>query len=84
MCHLWTGGLATLIERPSRRPELAAYCLTFALESVYRYFIQRGALRYNENWLVLIICGAAAVMMHHQKQQPSFVMNWLFGLDSGN
>lgn len=29
MKHCWVAGIATLIERPSRQNELAAYCLTY-------------------------------------------------------
>eukprot|EP01089_Gocevia_fonbrunei_P002163 TRINITY_DN12156_c0_g1_i1.p1 TRINITY_DN12156_c0_g1~~TRINITY_DN12156_c0_g1_i1.p1 ORF type:complete len:428 (-),score=52.24 TRINITY_DN12156_c0_g1_i1:31-1314(-) len=78
--HLWTSGLALLFERESRRPELSAYCLTFALESLYRYFIQKGTVSYSPALLTLLICTAAGIILQNHAKQPQVVMNWLFGL----
>ncbi|KAL6058735.1 transmembrane protein 135-like [Balamuthia mandrillaris] len=80
LLHLWVAGLATLIERPSRRPELAAYCLTFALESLYRYMLERYRLPVPRSLSLLAICLSAAVMLHHHTKQPAVAMNWLFGI----
>lgn len=78
--HTWTSGLATLIERPNRRVELAAYCCTFALDSVYRYFRVNGRLK-QRKWLgVLGIMLSMAAMMHYHDQQPRVVVKWLFGV----
>eukprot|EP01129_Flabellula_baltica_P014161 TRINITY_DN6725_c0_g1_i1.p1 TRINITY_DN6725_c0_g1~~TRINITY_DN6725_c0_g1_i1.p1 ORF type:complete len:385 (+),score=58.20 TRINITY_DN6725_c0_g1_i1:50-1204(+) len=76
--HTWIAGLALLIERPSRRKELAAYCLTYAIESVYRQLMAKGLVKVfpSLNTLILSIC--AGVVMHHHEQQPAMLMKWLF------
>lgn len=37
MLHVWVAGLFILLERPRRQVELAMYCSTYALDSVYRF-----------------------------------------------
>jgi len=77
---LCPAGLGTLVERPSRRPELAAYCLTFALDSSYRYFRVNGMLN-SRPWLsAIVISLASAMMLHHHDKQPQVVIRWLFGI----
>lgn len=80
MSHLWVSGLSTLIERPSRRPELAAYCATFALESLFRYYIDRGTITYRPGVLTLVICFSAFLMLHYHEKQPAVAMKWLCGV----
>eukprot|EP01121_Diplochlamys_sp_Union-15-3_P019753 TRINITY_DN7517_c0_g1_i1.p1 TRINITY_DN7517_c0_g1~~TRINITY_DN7517_c0_g1_i1.p1 ORF type:complete len:283 (-),score=2.84 TRINITY_DN7517_c0_g1_i1:28-876(-) len=78
LLHTWLGGLATLLERPSRRPELAVYCATYALESIYRHFRNRGIFP-RLPWLGMItmIC-SFSIMLYHTDQMPVFVKNFLF------
>jgi len=36
--HTWISGFSVLLERPGRRSELAIYCLTYAMDSFYRWY----------------------------------------------
>lgn len=79
MMHTWMAGLGLLIERDARRPELAAYCATYAFDSIYRRFVKKpsGFL----HWLILCIC--SSVMLHNHTHQPAMLMKWLFKLVPG-
>jgi hypothetical protein len=78
MGHTWLAGLATLIEREGRRNELAAYCATYALDSIYRKLVTPNAFIH---WLILSIC--SGIMLHNHTEQPAVLMKWLFKLGSG-
>jgi len=80
LLHGWAGGLATLIERPSRRPELAVYCATYALESIYRYLRNNGWLPQMPFLGMLVMIFSFATIVHHINQQPAFLRNFLFRL----
>jgi hypothetical protein len=75
MMHTWFAGLATLIERDGRRNELAAYCATYALDSIYRKLCTPIL---SLHWLVLSVC--SAIMLHNHTEQPAVLMKWLFKL----
>jgi len=78
--HTWISGLAVLLERPGRRSELAIYCLTYAMDSLYRWYKET----YKESGfqlptrLLLVLSGS--ILFHHHLNQPSFVMKWLLQL----
>ncbi|CAK0784870.1 hypothetical protein CVIRNUC_008075 [Coccomyxa viridis] len=63
----WTGGLATLLEKKSRRMELAIYCLSRALESFALCLVDWGLVRRRDvpkRADVLMFSAAAAAIMH--------------------
>ncbi|CAL5223327.1 g5824 [Coccomyxa viridis] len=63
----WTGGLATLLEKKSRRMELAVYCLSRALESFALCLVDWGLVRRRDvpkRIDVLMFSAAAAAIMH--------------------
>lgn len=39
--HVWTVGLASIIEKPKRRTDLATYCLSYALDHLYNKSVGR-------------------------------------------
>jgi len=79
MTQAWVAGLATLIEVPSRQSELAAYCLPFALETVFRY-AQRMQLIEPKPWRTkAVIVLSTAMIIHNLRQQPR-ILGWLFGV----
>jgi len=82
MMHTWVSGLATGIEKPSRRAELASYCLTYALEGLYQVWMDKGYVdNYpNVNLLVLSLC--LAVFVYKKEQQPDIVIKFIFGVDN--
>jgi len=81
--HGWVAGLAVLIETKSRRAELAAYCLTYALESIFIYFQRRGWVTVMPSLNALFLSVAAGLLLHHHDHQPKAAIHWLFKLGSG-
>jgi len=79
-CHTWVAGLATLIEREQRRSELANYCFTYALDSV---FMTLKNTEFGKDFklpgrsLLLLSLG---ILGHFHEQQPAFLTGWLFRL----
>lgn len=76
--HTWAAGLPILLERESRRNELAAYCSTYALDSLYRWGLDSKVIKDRPilNLLIMSLCGA--VMLYNHNQQPAILMKWLF------
>jgi len=81
--HAWVAGLAVILESTSRRSELAAYCLTYALESIYNHFKEKKGLIMSPSLNALVLAISAGVLLHHHDHQPKAVMHWLFKLGSG-
>mmetsp|Transcript_29350 Transcript_29350/g.32608 ORF Transcript_29350/g.32608 Transcript_29350/m.32608 type:complete len:374 (-) Transcript_29350:91-1212(-) len=80
--HTWIAGLATLIDRPSKRKELAAYCLTYAIDSFYTYLRKRGHIGHPPSWVSgTILVLSIGLMMYHFDQQPGFLTKWLLNID---
>lgn len=76
--HTWTAGLALLLERPSRRPELAAYCLTQALNSVYNYAKHRNWVKPRQSATIFaIIISVGLIVFQHRNSK--LLMQLLFG-----
>jgi len=82
--HGWISGLAVLLEPKGRRGELAAYCLTYALETVFIYLQRRGYVNVSPSVNSLMLAVAAGILVHHHEQQPKAMIHWLFKLGSGN
>jgi len=72
-----------LLETKSRRAELAAYCLTYAIETIFIYFRKRGWVELSPSVNALLLAVAAGVLVHHHDHQPKAVIHWLFKLGSG-
>lgn len=79
MSQAWVAGLATLIELPSRQSELAAYCLPFALETMYRYAQRMGWVVAKPWKTTTVIVLSVAALIHNLRKQPR-LLNWLFGV----
>lgn len=63
----WTGGLATLVEKKSRRMELAFYCLSRAIESCALCLQQWGWINADslpQRFDVLLFSTATAAILH--------------------
>lgn len=79
-------GLASLIEKPSRRTELAIYCLGLALQSVGRRASRSGnAPRLKRVDAMLISLSSATIMHCYTRHPETFgakyknVFDWVFG-----
>jgi hypothetical protein len=77
---VWMAGLATIFEREGRQKELAAYCLTHALDSIYGFLKQRRLVSPNDWVSGITTVLAFATLLHHHHQQPQFVSKILFGI----
>jgi len=81
--HAWIAGLAVILETASRRSELAAYCLTYTLESFFIYLQRQGYSLMSPPVNALLLAISAGVLLHHHDHQPKAAMHWLFKLGSG-
>jgi hypothetical protein len=80
--HVWMAGLATLFERKERRPELASYCATYAIDTIWR----RLEIRYPyicgliQPFLsAILLIASCSIMLHHYNKQPALVTKWVLG-----
>jgi len=78
--HTWITGLSTLIERPSRRPELAAYCLTYALEVFYNQLVEWKYIDIYPKLNLLLISFFISILIYHHDQQPNIIMKFLLNI----
>jgi hypothetical protein len=78
--HCMLAGLATLIERPGRRTELASYCCTYALHSIYLQLRKRNLVRPSQSLGTLTFAISLAIILHNHSALPSFLTSWLFAL----
>jgi hypothetical protein len=85
LCSL-PAGLATLIEKPSRRTELALFCTGHALQSAARCALMWGWIRPVRRADVALLMLSSSYIMHTYINQPesfrsSFrnVFDWIFG-----
>lgn len=76
--HTWAAGLALLIERPSRRPELAAYCLTQALNSCYTYAKVKSWVKPRQSVTIFAIIVSVGLIVFQHKNSK-LLMQLLFG-----
>ncbi|KAH6567936.1 hypothetical protein BASA62_005762 [Batrachochytrium salamandrivorans] len=70
-------GLAVLLEHPSRRTELAMYCLPKGIQSLYTLLINRGRMVSLKGLDVIGACCAMSVLMGVYQVEPhqmSFMM----------
>eukprot|EP01127_Copromyxa_protea_P023255 TRINITY_DN8662_c0_g1_i1.p1 TRINITY_DN8662_c0_g1~~TRINITY_DN8662_c0_g1_i1.p1 ORF type:complete len:368 (+),score=19.79 TRINITY_DN8662_c0_g1_i1:32-1135(+) len=80
MLHTWVAGLFILCERPRRQVELAMYCSTYALDSVYK-FIRTTELgkTFSLPRRLIMLC-SLSILSHYHMHQPHFVTRWLCGI----
>ncbi len=79
-------GLATLLEKPSRRTELALFCTGHALQSAARCAVLWGWVRPVRRADVALLMVSSSVIMHsYMHERASFrssfrsVFDWMFG-----
>ncbi|KAL6075939.1 hypothetical protein QOT17_003249 [Balamuthia mandrillaris] len=82
MFYCMIAGLAVLIEKPRRRSMLAAYCLTYALDSLYRGLLRHTTVRPSPLVAFVLMTFSAAVMVQHHRNQPAFLIKWLLGIST--
>ena len=79
--RLWLAGLAVLIEKPSRRPELAQYCATYALDTVYNHCVNRNIIKPNHQYIgTLVLCFSWFILLWNFREQPTILSKWLLGI----
>jgi len=81
--HAWLAGVPVLLETQTRRAELAAYCLTYSLESIYNYIQRQGCNLFSPSINSLLLALSAGVLLHYHDHQPKAAIHWLFKLGSG-
>jgi len=77
--HTFVSGLATLIERRNRRNELAAYCATYALDSIMKSITASDTIPEIPYFTPFIFCIALAILVKHRKQQPWIFSHFMLG-----
>ena len=78
---MWIAGASSLFEGEGRRKEIAAYSLTYALQSLFNRAAKYGLVKPHPLFNWTIIASSCAIMLHHPKQQPAFLMKWLFQIE---
>ena len=85
LCSL-PAGLATLIEKPSRRTELALFCTGHACQSLARCAVLWGWVRPVKRMDVGLLMCSSSFIMHTYLHEPGLfrssflnVFNWIFG-----
>jgi hypothetical protein len=76
MIWAWLGGLWVMLEKPSRRVELATYCSAHALNSLYNRYHLEEKTKGGGTILLMISC---AILLHNWVKEPNFVKTMLFG-----
>jgi hypothetical protein len=77
----WLGGFPVLFERPSRQVELASYCLSHAINSLYNRYRIMGLIRPSNVVGSGLLALSTAILMTSFSQSPSWVTRRLFGDD---
>jgi len=82
--HVWVSGLATLIERKERRTELATYCLTYAIDAIWRRMETAYPLLKKTKPILaaIILTISCSVLLHHYNKQPALVTKYILSFDS--
>merc|ERR1711879_722098 len=77
----WVSGLATVLERKERRPLLAIYCATYAIDSIWRRMEMSSPLLKKLQPFIsaLMLVASCSVLLHHHNQQPDLVTKWVLG-----
>ncbi|EFA84640.1 transmembrane protein [Heterostelium album PN500] len=76
----FAGLLSILIERKSRRSELALYCLNQTLEIMWKMAATRGFAFYIKNGEVLVFMIASAILMYFFQHEPDSLRSNMNGL----
>ena len=76
----WVPGLAVLLERPNRRKELASYCLSHALNTIWNNARLKYNLKSNDWVSVLSLAISIGVLLQHFEQQPNLIASHVFGI----
>ncbi len=76
----WIPGIAVLVERPSRRRELASYCLSHALNAYWNW-AKRGLGLQSRDWVsVLLLSLSFGILLQHFEEQPNAITSVCFGI----
>ena len=78
--RLWISGLPVLIELPGRRKELAQYCATYAIDTIYRNFVALRLAQPSDFYGFCLLSFAWLLLLWNFKTQPKFVSSWVLGL----
>jgi len=80
MAFVWLGGFSTILETQGRQKELAAYCLTHTLDSLYLALKNRNVIKPNNFLSSIALMSAFATIMNFHIHQPEFITKFLFGI----
>eukprot|EP01096_Ripella_sp_DP13-Kostka_P015022 TRINITY_DN6911_c0_g1_i1.p1 TRINITY_DN6911_c0_g1~~TRINITY_DN6911_c0_g1_i1.p1 ORF type:complete len:399 (-),score=141.35 TRINITY_DN6911_c0_g1_i1:77-1273(-) len=79
--HLWIAGLSTLVERSSRRTELAIYCATYALDSLYNRLGNLKVLKKHDPILGSTLLIFSVSVLLYYSRAPAVLIKWLLDMD---
>ena len=82
--HVWAAGLATLVERKERRPELAAYCSTYAIDSIWNRMENSNPFlkQVRPVLAAVVLIASCSILLHHYNKQPALVTKWVLGFET--
>jgi len=78
--RLWLSGVPVLLERKSRQVELAQYCATYAVDTIYRYLEFKKIVAPSYTIGVLLTSFAWSILLWNSDSQPTILSRWLFGI----
>lgn len=78
----WFAGLSVLIERPSRRRELASYCASHALNAYWNIIKREWHVQPRDSVAVLLLAFSFGTLLQHFEQQPNAITTYFFGINS--
>jgi len=83
--HTWVAGLAVLIEHPSRRSELATYCMGYVVDSLYRWGVFSKTIpEFTPAVGALTIALSTAIMFYNFENHSDLITSWLLGFRKEN
>jgi hypothetical protein len=81
MC-CWVPGLALLIETPHRRPEIAAYCFTHALNSMLSFAIRKKWISVSAKVNSFLISSTLSWLFYDTSRLPLFFTKHVLGIEN--
>jgi len=71
-------GFSVLVEDPRRQALLAAYCMTYAIDGLYKMLLHRFKLRHTKRLgTILIVSSAAFLFQKYDRWVPHALQTWL-------
>ena len=76
----WFPGFSLLIESPHRRGEIAWYCLTHAINSLFSFASVNNYFTVTPKLSAIVLASTFAYMLSDSSKFPVFISKYLFGI----